>query len=63
MSQIAPFGLMILYALVLLLVAKPLDNWRESRIKKKIKSLNQGELFASKEKELDKGRPLVASHR
>jgi hypothetical protein len=61
MNQFAPFALMILYAVILLLVAKPLDNWRESRMSKKIKVVKQGELFESNK--VDKERPLVASHR
>jgi hypothetical protein len=62
MSQYVPFALMILYALILLLVAKPLDNWRESRIARKTKVVKQGELFDSRKK-VDEERPLVPSPR
>jgi hypothetical protein len=62
MSQYVPFALMILYALALLLVAKPLDNWRESRIARKTKVVKQGELFESSKK-VDEERPLVPSPR
>jgi hypothetical protein len=62
MSQYLPFALMILYALALLLIAKPLDNWRESRIARKAKVAKQGELFDSRKK-ADEERPLVPSPR
>jgi hypothetical protein len=61
MSQYLPFALMILYAAILLLVAKPLDNWRESRIARKARAAKQGELFSSHK--LDEERPMIASHR
>jgi hypothetical protein len=53
---------MILYALALLLLAKPLDNWRESRIARKAKVAKQGELFDPRKK-ADEERPLVPSPR
>jgi hypothetical protein len=62
MSQYLPFGLMIFYALLLLLIAKPLDNWRESRIARKSKVGKQGELFDARKK-VDDERPLVPSPR
>jgi hypothetical protein len=62
MSQYLPFALMILYALALLLLAKPLDNWRESRIARKAKVAKQGELFDPRKK-ADEERPLVPSPR
>jgi hypothetical protein len=62
MSQYVPFALMILYAAILLLVAKPLDNWRESRIARKTKVVKQGELFDSRKK-VDEERRLVPSPR
>ncbi len=62
MSQYIPFALMIFYALLLLLVAKPLDNWRESRIASKTKVVKQGELFDSR-KNVDEERPLIPSPR
>jgi hypothetical protein len=62
MSHYLPFGLLILYALILLLVAKPLDNWRESRIARKAKAAKQGELFASGKK-ISEERPLIPSPR
>ncbi len=63
MNQFAPFALMILYAAILLLVAKPLDNWRESRINEKLKAhrKKQGELFEPSK--VDKEHPLVTTHR
>jgi hypothetical protein len=61
MSQYVPFALMILYAVILLLVAKPLDSWRESRIARKTKAVKQGELFDSPK--VDEERPLIPSHR
>jgi hypothetical protein len=63
MNQFAPFALMILYAAILLLVAKPLDKWRESRINEKLKVSRekQGELFEPGK--VDKDHPLVASQR
>jgi hypothetical protein len=60
MSQYVPFILMILYGLILLLVAKPLDNWRESRIARKTKVMKQGELFDTRKK-VDEECPLVPS--
>jgi hypothetical protein len=62
MSQYVPFALMIFYALILLLVAKPLDNWRESRIARKTKEVKQGELFDARKK-VDDERPLMPSPR
>ena len=61
MSQYAPFGLMILYAVILLLAAKPLDNWRESRIARKNKALKQGELLNTRK--VDEEHPLLPSTR
>jgi hypothetical protein len=62
MTQYIPFALMILYALILLLIAKPLDNWRESRLSRKTKLAKQGELFDSRKK-VNEERPLVSSPR
>ena len=62
MSQYVPFALMIFYALLLLLVAKPLDNWRESRIARRTKAVIQGELFDPRKK-VDEERPLIPSPR
>lgn len=62
MSQYVPFVLMIFYALLLLLVAKPLDNWRESKIARKTKAVKQGELFDARKK-IDEERPLIPSPR
>lgn len=62
MSQYVPFALLIFYALLLLLLAKPLDNWRESRIARRTKAVKQGELFDSRKK-IDEERPLVPSSR
>jgi hypothetical protein len=61
MSQYLPFGFMILYAAILLLIAKPLDNWRESRIARDARAAKQGELFGAHK--VDDERPLIASHR
>ncbi|MGA8013332.1 MAG: hypothetical protein WB949_12965 [Candidatus Acidiferrales bacterium] len=45
MTALIPFGFMIFYAICLLLIAKPLDRWREARLAAKARVPEQRKLF------------------